>query len=140
MRKQLGYLRDFIKSGVGTESEVRSRNIVTNSGRNNGHRNAEFRILFAVLGQGKDSLISLWTYSFLFSDDCQDSEFQIKNTSKPPMTSRACIFSCLRRAAISGNLPSGRVRLMPKKAPPCPTQPVTSDQPSGVTCSQVMNR
>ena len=38
-----------------------------------------------------------------------------------------------RLAAISGNFPSGRVRLVPKKAPPCPTQPVTSDHPKGLT-------
>ena len=47
------------------------------------------------------------------------------------MTSRAWILNSRRRAATSGYFPSGSVRLVPKKAPPCPTQPVTSDQPSG---------
>lgn len=55
-------------------------------------------------------------------------------TSNPPIMRRACILCWRKRAAISGNFPSGKVRLIPKKAPPCPTQPVTSDQPSGVIC------
>lgn len=57
--------------------------------------------------------------------------FLIVITSKPPMTRRAWMLNWRKRAATSGYFPSGRVRLVPKKAPPCPTHPVTSDQPSG---------
>lgn len=59
MKHEVIYFSDFIQRSIGTESEVRARDVVADGGRNNCHWNAEFRIVFAILSQGKYCLVRL---------------------------------------------------------------------------------